>query len=260
MEKITFECLDEAPPPGSPARDMFQDPAHGGEGSAMEAFLMLQYTNLSACDHARALVALLRASSVRSTALATITRGALESFSRSWFILQYDSTGDMSHRLMSLLHSDLKYPVKLGEELFTRGGKPVNPEAQRKFIESELARFGLGRPSNVDISRVVGDMLDSQFRDFLGRRLYSSLSAVAHGHRLGINTFIVTDHTGGVSGLAAPREVVLQYASMLVAAHAAVLQPFIELFGSRTRHLDLADSALRRAEATISNLRDLQSG
>src|SRR5690348_16890952 len=89
-ERITYECLNVAPPVGSAALALFKSSdGQGGEGPFMDAFLVMQSANLSGCDHARALVALLRTPSVRSTALATVTRGALESFARSWYLLQY---------------------------------------------------------------------------------------------------------------------------------------------------------------------------
>lgn len=198
----------------------------GPPNHIMDAYLLMQYANLSGSDHVRAFVALIRASTVRSTALATVTRGALESFARTWYLLGHSGEMDLVHRSLSVLYSDLRYPARYNETVLTRDGDPIDASARRAFYLEELARLGLSSPATIEIGQAVGGMLDAEFDDGAGKLRYSTLSSVAHGHRLGVNAFIVTDETGGVAALVAPRDIVIEFAVELMAAMSATMEAF----------------------------------
>jgi hypothetical protein len=248
-EKVTFDCLDHEPSPGSPAQLAWRSAFSKHVG---EAFLVMQYANLSAFDHSRAFVALLRTPTVRSTALATVVRGAVESFARTFHILSHADQADLAHRTITLLHNDLFFPYRFGEEIMTRDGDAVDVAAKRSFYADELRRLGLPQPSKTNLSGMVVAMLDSEIQDGRGNVRYSTLSATAHAHRLGINNFVVTDETGGVSGLVAPRLVVGEIATVLLASTSAATMKFARFYGAQTRHMELLRAAEYRAFEAIA--------
>jgi hypothetical protein len=131
-ETITAESLGIEPPSDSYASGIFYSyDQDSGEKHVLDAFLCVQYSNLNGFDHVRALVALLRANQIRTTALATLTRRALEAFSRSWLLLSAESPGTTTHRVISLLHAELKYPELYKFVLHTNDGDAVDPKERR---------------------------------------------------------------------------------------------------------------------------------
>lgn len=252
-EKVTYWCMDNEPPEGSDVREMFytfdQD---SPTGHIIDAFLLMQYGNLTGFDHVRSLVALIRTTPVRSTTLATVTRGALEAFARSWFLLSASGPADLAHRQLSLLFSDLRYPATFGIPVATLDGDPIDPVGRRVFYASELARLELPPPIKIELSRLVADLLNSELDDGSGGRRYSDLSSIAHGHRLGVNTFVVRDEIGGIGGLVAPRDVVFEFAMELLAGISATMDAFIRVFGDNVRQADLFGAATGRAAHALS--------
>jgi len=248
-EKVTFECLDNMPPSGSRAQVGFDS-----NPELMDAFLLMQYANLTGFDHVRAFIALLRTPTMRSTALATVTRGALEALARSYFLLSSSDTRTLLYRQLSMLHSDLKYPARFGEMIQTKDGDVLDPRAKRQHYVKELARLGLPAAVSIELAQAVATMLDAEFKDGQGLMSYSALSAVAHGHRLGVNTYVVRDEAGGVGSLAAPRDSVVLFAVQLMAAMSATMDSFVEMFGSVPRQVDLVRVATSRAAKCLSAL------
>lgn len=248
FERITFETASAPPPRESEAYRLWQGaaPEHG-----MESMLTMQFANLSAFDHLRAYVALIRTPTVRSTALATVARGAHESLARTWYLLTGDTEDDSLHRVISLLRSDLRIAEYRNEPLRTRNGDDVSPSEKRQEYLNELARLELPAPAKVDLSELVSAMLDSAYEDDAGRDIYSGLSGVAHGQRHGLNNFVVTTPQGEIAGLAAPRAGVVLFASQLMAALYTCGDRYIRFYGSQPRHLDLFSTAWRRAYRTM---------
>ncbi|MGX5695720.1 hypothetical protein ACWKWP_05925 [Agromyces soli] len=243
-EKITFETANNPPPTGSPANALWR----GSEGGyAIDGFITMQYANMSAMDHARGFVSLIRTPTVRSTALATVARGALESLARTWHLLARESNSDFVYRVISLLRSDLRYSELLDEPIRTRDGDPVDPVARREFYSAELERLGLPSPARIELAGMVSAMLDAEMGKSDGRMRYSALSSIAHAHRLGINTFITTGNDGNITGLAAPRPVVMDMVGQLVAATFGTTQSFVAFYGDQTRHVELLETAMQRA-------------
>jgi hypothetical protein len=250
-EKIVHECAVNEPPVGSPAFLMF---AGEEKGYAMESYLTMQYSNLSGFDHARAFVALIRTPMVRSTSLATVARGATESFARTFYLLSRQNKPDLVYRLISLLRSELRYPELFGEELSTRDGAAVDPTVKRAFYAAELERMGLPGAARIELGALVGAMLDSEFTDKKGAEVYSSMSASAHAHRLAINTFVVTHEKGEIAGLRVSRSTALELALYIISSVSAVMNPHIELFGNTQRHRQLFRAAELRAIQALNKL------
>ena len=252
-EKITYECMDKEPPRESEVSQMFYTfDSESPSGHIMDAFLLIQHANLTGFDHVRSLVALMRTTPPRSTALATVTRGALEAFSRTWFLLRASGPGELSHRQLSLLYSDLRHPASLRIPIATLDGDPIDPVERRASFAAELTRLGLPAPLKIELSRLVADLLDSEFKDASGARRYSDLSAIAHGQRLGTNTFVVRDDIGGIGGFAAPREVVVEFAVQAFASMSATMGAFIRVFGNDARHVARLETATHRAAVALS--------
>lgn len=256
-EKITFECMDNEPPAGSEASEMFYTfDRTSAQSYVMDAFLLMQHANLSGFDNVRALVALIRTKPPRSTSLAAVTRAALEAFSRTWLLLSASGPEELIHRHLSLLYSDLRHPALNNTPMASLDGDPFDPVERRFFYAAELERLGLPAPLKIELSRLTADLLDAEFEDGKGARRYSDLSAIAHGQRLGTNTFVIRDDTGGIGGLVAPREVVEIFATESLASISAATEAFIRVFGNQVRHMELFSAASDRAAVAMSRFDD----
>ncbi|WIB33219.1 MULTISPECIES: hypothetical protein [unclassified Curtobacterium] len=250
-ETITNETADRQPPAGSIASELWQ----GAEPQfAIDGFLLMQYANMSAFDHVRGFVALLRTPTVRSTALATVARGALESLARTWHLLQRPESEQFLHTVLSFLRSDLRYSELLEEPIWNRNGDPVDAAEQRRFYLAELTRLGLPAPSKIDLSDLVAGLLDAATGEDDGRLRYSALSSIAHGQRIGINTFVATNETGLIVGLRAPRNVVADMVGQLVATLHETTADLCRFFGDQPRHIDLLRASSQRAAAALDPL------
>jgi hypothetical protein len=94
-------------------------------------------------------------------------------------------------------------------------------------------------------------MLDEAFEDGEGRDVYSGPSAVAHGHRQGLNSFVITDARREVAGLAAPRAAVVHLAAVLMDAIDSGAWRFIAFFGTQPRYADPFGTAWQRAYRSL---------
>ncbi|WP_424467448.1 hypothetical protein [Pseudoclavibacter helvolus] len=248
LELITFETASDPPPQGSTADRLWRS---AERGYALDGFITMQYANMSALDHVRGFVALVRTPTVRSTALATVARGAHESLARTWHLLSHSSDEDFMYRTLCFLRSDLRYSELLNGTVHTRDGDPVDPAAKRAFYAAELTRLQLPPQVRTDISVMVAAMLDAEFGDDGGREYYSDLSSIAHAHRPGLNTFVTTDDEGKISGLSAPRAVVVELAVHLIGVIHGVGRQFIAFYGNQIRHVEHMETAVRRALRTV---------
>lgn len=88
----------------------------------------------------------------------------------------------------------------------------MDPSEKRRCYFGELKTLGLAAAGKVLLCQSVAEMLDSENTGGQGDQRHSSLSAAAQAHRLGINSFVTRDVSGGVRSLMAPRAVVLEIA------------------------------------------------
>jgi hypothetical protein len=254
-EQITAECFASEPPSDSYASGIFYSyDQDSDEKHVLDAYLYVQYSNLNGFDHVRAIIALLSANQMRSTALATLTRGALEAFSRSWFLLSAEGPGTLSRRVISLLYAELRYPELYEFKLHTNDGEAVDPKERRVHYQNELKRLGLPPALKIEFSQLVADLLDKQLGDDGGLESYSDLSAIAHGSRLGVNSFMERSDNGTIEGLAAPRDIVMTFASEIVVCMSAPMDALITAFGDNARHKQLFLAAKLRAIALIETV------
>ena len=251
-EQITTECFADEPPSDSYASGIFHSyDQDSGEKHVPDGFLYVQYSNLNGFDHVRALIALLRANQIRSTALASLTRGALEAFSRSWFPLSAGRPGTLTHRVISLLYAELKYPELYEFTLHTNDGDAVDPKERRSCYQNELRRLGLQPAKKIEFSQLVADLLNHQLGDGSGLERYSDLSAIAHGSRLGVNSFVARNDKGAIEGLVARRDIVMNFTTEIVVSMSAPMDALITAFGDNARHRELFRAAKLRAVASI---------
>lgn len=246
-ERITRECSDVFPPYESPAFYLVA----ATEDFAVDAFHTMRISNLSAFDHGRAFVTLLRTPRVPATALATVSRGALESLARTSFLLSRTDNQDFVHRSLSLLYTDLKFPEKYKEQLWTRAGAPVDPTEQRDVYKAQALEFGARKPVEVSYGKLVTSMLDQELQDEVGAQRYSDVSAVAHASRLALNTYLVIEETGHWEGLHPNRFAAYELVANMLAGISATMGPFIDLHGGNPGHRDRLEVAETRAAAAM---------
>jgi hypothetical protein len=246
LDAVTTEYNRE-PKPGTDAWRLWRgdETAH-----TLDAMLTMRYSNMSAIDHLRAYVALVDGAETGASALATVARGTHEALARTWFLLARTSDADFHHRSISLLIAELYFPVKFDESMRTRGGTAVDPVEVRNSLQAELQRLGLPKPARIDFGTMVATMLDDVLDGGGGRDVYSTLSAVAHAQRYGLDTYIRVDELGQKVDLIAPRAVVFQQVFELMAAVSSTALAYIKFFRSEPE----ATILLRKAELRAMNL------
>lgn len=247
-EKITALTAESEPPEASAAGVLW----HGAEHQlATDGFILMQFANLSAFDHVRGFVELLAARTTRSTVLATIARGSFESFARTWHLLQHPIVDDFNHAVLSFLHDEMAHPQRLQEPLHTRNGDVSDAGTQRRLYADELTRLGLPKPSVPGPTKLTAALLDAATDTQEGALHYSALSSVAHGHRLGVNTFITTDASAAVVGLVAPRQFVVDIAATLIAVMFEHTDQYVRFYGQQPGHMDRLRHAVSQVAATF---------
>lgn len=178
----------------------------------------------SGTNHLRTVATILRSDMVLGTALATLTRGALEAFGRALWILSGDSPGDMLWRHACLAFDDLEYPSKIApkERLERRGGEKHDADAFRLGIGEWAQNAELPKLKKVSQAQLVGDLVQGFDADWpdktMGKQVYSDLSGVAHAQWFSIHSYVKEIHRDGrlySMTLEASRDPVLEYVAML---------------------------------------------
>jgi hypothetical protein len=228
LDAATVESARE-PRPGTDAWRIWSS---GDKRHALDAMITMRYSNMSAADHVRAYVALVVGDEAGASALATLARGTHEALARTWFLLARADDADLQHRSISLLIAELYFPIKFDESMRTRGGAAVDAAEEREALEAELRRLGLPKPARIDFSAMVANMLDDVLDGGDGRDTYSTLSAVAHAQRYGLDPYIRTNERGYVVDLVAPRAVVFQQVFELMCVLVATAQSYVTFFGA----------------------------
>ncbi|SDL21748.1 hypothetical protein [Microbacterium azadirachtae] len=223
-------------------------------GHLTDAVLQAEYGMLSAVDHARAFATLIRSGLRHSTALFTLTRGTLEALARPRWIMHDLDFLQLAHRSLSLLYSDLRYPERLGELLVSRDGEDVDPGERRRHHESDLERLGLPRPIRVDSSMLVSELVDSDLAHQDGKRLYSLLSAVAHGHRFAVNAFIRTSEDNTISGLSPTLPIVTEFAFQIAVTLISTTEAMVRWYGDPSDERSRIDATWTRFGARLDTL------
>lgn len=254
-EGVVLRSNRRVPLPGSTLARAFDEAGLlEARNHLTDAVLQAEYGLLSAGDHARAFSSLIRRDRLPSTALLTLCRGSLESIGRARWLLQDLDFATLSHRSISLLYADLKYPEMHEEKLLDRGGNDVDPSERRRYYAGELMRLGHQKPLKVEIVKLVESVVDSDISHQQGAVLYSLLSSVAHGHRSGINAFVDISPEQEVLGLEISLPVVTEFAVQLVTTMLFSADAMVQWYGNPQDESDRLDSARARITARIAAL------
>lgn len=259
-EALTHLAVGRRARPGSRAEAILSDslsvPTSTGASHLQSAHLAIGFYIFAALDHMRSFSMLLpKEGPVMS--LATLTRGAVESFGKAHNLLQAGSASELLRRHLSLGIAELSTSAKHNEfTLFN--GEQINGPAYIDGLKKVLADEGL-KAERVGVTTLASTVLSDSAPGSPGRIYYSQLSGVAHGETAGVMMFIGDDIEAGI-GFARRRNVMLPYAGMLFGTCRLVLNQVIDHFAVEQEHLDRWIGVLDRAEPWVDELRRSDPG
>nr|WP_314841477.1 hypothetical protein [uncultured Microbacterium sp.] len=259
--RIVDECQLSKPPEGSSAHAWFSslDPP-GMFPHVMQGFLHVEFAMLSGADHLRALNTLVRADPLLTTSTATVMRGGLEAFAKSWYFNTSAGVEEFVFRYLSSRYSEYRYPRLFKESLRTYDGRVVNPEIEAAEALAELERIGLGRPERVDISGRVAALVNAAHGQDHGRKDYSGLSSVAHAEHVGLGNFLTFDPSSGRATLAHRRDLLMDMLASLCLSVLECLEALVRVFGSQPGPVALLDQNSERSLAALLRLFSVDNG
>lgn len=259
--RIVDECQLSKPPADSSADAWFSsiDPP-GMFPHVMQGFLHVESAMLSGVDHLRALNTLARADLLLTTSTATVMRGALEAFAKSWYFTTSAGVDEFVLRYLSSRYSEYRYPRMFKESLRTYDGRVVDPEIEAAETLAEIERLGLGRPERVDISGRVAALVNAAHGKNHGRKDYSGLSSVAHAEHVGLGNFLTFDPLSGRATLAHRRSLLLDMLASLCLSVLECLNALVRVFGSQPVPVALLDQSSERSLAALLRLFSVDNG
>jgi hypothetical protein len=155
------------------------------------------FATLAGVDHVQSFAhAIVRDEVAFSTA--TVTRGAVESFARAWWLIEPESDSETIHRWLSAMASELAMMLKVDPTLVLgemRGRNTPAADVRPQILDDIERLTGSRNPLPVSptaLATQLGDRVGLK-----GRWRYSHLSGVAHGESTGIHGFIEADDTIG---------------------------------------------------------------
>ena len=231
--RIANIVIGRPPPEGSEAAD---DLAHAinansdNGGPVRRAHEGMLFATLAGWDHVRAVGNLLRSNHPITVATATTTRGAVEAFSRTHWMLDAGTTPELVRRQLSIAIGDLEFYLKHtpDEPLRTVTGREINAPELRETLLGFLAHHGLSQLSTKP-TILAREFLDAALGG--GALKYSRLSSVAHGESYSVHSFVDLDHLDeNLVGLKLPRNIAIEYAGYLVVGGALIGNRLIDVF------------------------------
>lgn len=191
--RVVNVAIGQPPPSTSTAASHLAQAPDGPDwstNSARRAHEHVLTADLAAIDHLRALAVLLRSPVSTSVSAATVTRGAIEAFSRVHWLLSSSSSDDLVQRHVSLALDDIYFAGKLQPDSPLKTGRgaslPVGTYEQR--LRSRLDQYLGHKPLKVRQTALAAAVLDDAVQD--GRVKYSQLSGAAHGQSTTVNAFV----------------------------------------------------------------------
>lgn len=173
---------------------------------------------LAACEQGRAVAELARSSTGYTVVLATLTRGSIEAMARVNWTLDSGSESELLVRHASLEFGDLRYPVQHGLRIRQqgRGGESWSLVADyRRGIETFLLRYGLAI-KKAGLTELATGLLSEIYNE--APRLYSGLSAAAHGQGWATGNFFDLDQ----GRLVRDDQMVIEYCAYVIETIAVV--------------------------------------
>ena len=177
------------------------------------AHVSLIFANSAGSEHARAFINNVNSKHF-SFSLATLTRGALEAFAKSYFLMSTDDPGELLSRHVSLTIAEMSVSSK-HNQFVTQSGEPADINAfldgQKNLLKERKLPLMTG--PDLGVTRLVTTLLDSSANAGMGRKFYSQLSGVAHGETAALGMFLVAEP--GKVQFKIPRQLVVEYAGMI---------------------------------------------
>lgn len=196
--------------------------------SALRSIL---FSMLAGMDHVR-LFAISLATPNPSVGLATLTRGAIEAYGRAWWLMNARDGAQLLTRWLSGLAKELNQAVSLTPDA------PIQEMRGGHSTPQELLTLVMADIQNVSPSGKVEGFnytaLATAISDHIntsGRRLYSHLSAVAHGESLGINGFFGIDDNRDAFLHGITERWALDYAEQVFSVTSIAFQELIRFMG-----------------------------
>ncbi|TFC30781.1 hypothetical protein E3O55_07295 [Cryobacterium sp. MDB1-18-2] len=214
------------------------------------AHASLIFANSAGTEHARAFINNVNSKKF-SFSLATLTRGALEAFAKSYFVMNTDDPGELLSRQVSLAISEMSASRK-HNKFVTQSGEIADIEvflAGQKRLLSDL-NLPLITGPDLGVTKLASALLDASANTGMGRKFYSQLSGVAHGETAALGMFLV-----GAPGLVQfriPRELVVEYAGMISASCITVMDRMMLMFGLELKHQQRWNGAKSRANTALA--------
>jgi hypothetical protein len=211
----------------------------------------------AASEHGLALFELARSRRQFSVPLATVTRGAIEAYSRVYWLLRADTPEECVRRTASLEYKALSYSERLGAKLRrlpfeTEAMKPVSEHRAR--LTAWAAHFKLTLNGG-DPGRLAIDFLDALYPGH-GAYTYSGLAGAAHSNEWATANFY--DFKAG--RLRRDDKMMIDYCMYVIEATRTICELLIERFepdaATSQRWMQTYEGALQSIEGFVSRTPD----
>jgi hypothetical protein len=207
----------------------------------------------SGADHLGAFVVSLQGNQA-TVSLATLVRGALESFAQANYFLRSPSMEESIRRYVSVTDQDLVYPVRLSR-FQDRDGTEVSGKEYPERLHRLLSELGLQKAVLVGVPERIKMLLrpamTDQNDDGPLLEVSSQLSGAAHCHMSALGMYLVAD---GTAALTYPREIALEHTGYLFAAVCSIAEAALDFFGLDKQTRDQWAGARMRAERALQAL------
>lgn len=208
--------------------------------------------NLAVVDHVKAFIRAVRDGQA-SVSAASLARGAVEPAAKSWYLLASADAAELFRRYVAVTDMELKRSIRFSE-LVDGTGRPVDGERHLADLRGALKTCELEPLQNVNLTKIVSDMLDAAAGGPDGRRAYSALSSVAHGEATATAVFLAA-RVGEVR-LHLPAVMAYEYTKLLFMSCRIVARTMIEYAGLEREYRERWDAVYRRAATSMTALRD----
>jgi hypothetical protein len=255
-DDLTQVATGRWPLKGSVAERQLEVPWNKSMGLAASpirgAHASLIFANSAGSEHARAFINNVNSKRF-SFSLATLTRGALEAFAKSYFLMSTDDPGELLTRHVSLTVSEMAASSK-HNQFISQSGEAADIDAFLASQKKLLKDLGLPLMSGPElgVTRLVTTLLDASANTGMGRKFYSQLSGVAHGETAALGMFLVAEP--GKVQFKIPRQLVVEYAGMISATCVTVIDRMAVMFGLEREHQQSWNGAKARADTALKLL------
>ncbi|MCU1479289.1 MAG: hypothetical protein JWQ19_75 [Subtercola sp.] len=223
-----------------------------GESPVRGAHSSILFSNAAGADHARAFINTVN--SKRYTfSLATLTRGGVEAFAKSYFLLSSQDAEELVSRHISIAIAEMTVSGK-HNKFMTQTGEETDINEYLAGLRRVLLDLNLPLldKSKVGLTPLATTLLDQGANTGMGRKFYSQLSGVAHGETAALGMFMVAQ-PGKVEFRMVP-QLAVEYAGMLCASAVTVLDRMELVFGVTGEQSDRWNGVKSRADLALKRM------